>query len=194
MRKFLPLLASLLLTTISLEANAVKIYRLDENHTFATWHVSHFGFSDISGKFFVSGTLTFPDNDDPKGARLNADIDMNSLSTGLPNFDKKLKGADFFNVAKYPKGKFVSRRVERTGDDSAKVYGTLTFKGITKPMTLNVKLRKEAVHDFYKKRAIGFTGETSFKRSDFKIDKYAPGVSDDVTVTLEVEAIIYKIL
>lgn len=194
MRKIISLLTCLILTTLSFEANAVKIYRLDENHTYATWHVSHFGFSDITGKFFVSGTLTFPDNDDPTKARLNAEIDMNSLSTGLPGFDNKLKGSEFFNVAKYPKGKFVSRRVERTGDKTAKVFGTLTFKGISKPMILNVKLRKEGVHDFYKKRAIGFTGETSFKRSEFNVDKYTPGVSDDVNVTLEVEAIIYKVL
>lgn len=173
---------------------AVKVYRLDENHTYATWHVSHFGFSTITGKFFVTGTLVFPDDNDPKKARLNADIDMNSLSTGIATFDTKLKSSEFFNTQQFPRGKLVSQSIQLTGDKEAIVHALLTIKGIKKPIIMTVQLHKEDVHPFYKKRALGFTGETTFKRSDFNVAQYAPSVSDEVIVSIEAEALLNQVL
>jgi polyisoprenoid-binding protein YceI len=44
-------------------------------------------------------------------------------------------------------------------------------------------------HPIYKKDACGVNARTVLKRSDFNMGKYAPGVSDEVTVSLPVEAI-----
>ena len=63
----------------------------------------------------------------------------------------------------------------------------LTVKGVSKPVTLTVTSFKHAPN-MQKKDQIGANATTTVKRSDFKMDKYVPLVSDEVTVTVAIEA------
>ncbi|CAH3734979.1 Protein YceI, partial [Klebsiella pneumoniae] len=78
--------------------------------------------------------------------------------------------------------------VESKGDNKYDVEGNLTIKGITKPVVLHAVLNKQDMHPMVKKEAIGFDATGVIKRSDFKLDKYVPAVSDNVTITLSTEA------
>ena len=69
------------------------------------------------------------------------------------------------------------------------VDGNLTVKGVTKPVTLTVTSFLEMPHPMMKKDAIGANAVVKIKRSEFNMGKYAPYVSDDVTITLPVEAV-----
>lgn len=64
----------------------------------------------------------------------------------------------------------------------------MTIKGITKPVILHAVLNKQGEHPMVKKQAIGFDAETTIKRSDFKLDKYVPAVSDEVKIHVSTEA------
>lgn len=175
------------LSLLTLSAHAADTFTLDSSHSFVGWQISHFGFSNPSGKWYANGTLML-DEKKPQDSKVNVTINVGDLVTGIPKLDEHLKGEDFFDVAKYPTATFVSDKVTLTGKESAKVQGMLTLHGVTKPITLNVKLNKQAVSPITNKLTAGFTATADIKRSEFGITKYAPGLGDDVKLEIEVEA------
>jgi polyisoprenoid-binding protein YceI len=165
---------------------AADTYQLDSNHTFVVWQVSHFGFSNPSGKWYASGTIVL-DKNNPKNSKVTVNINMNDLVTGIPRWDEHLKGPEFFNVEKFPTATFVSDQVTLIGKESAKIKGLLTFHGVTKPVVLDVKLNKINVSPVTNKETAGFSASTVIKRSQFGMTSYTPGISDDVKLTIEAE-------
>ena len=64
-------------------------------------------------------------------------IDLASVTTGDKDRDDALPGPEFFNVGKFPSAHFVTRQFKRAGDEVI-AEGTLTIKGIDKPVDLTV--------------------------------------------------------
>jgi polyisoprenoid-binding protein YceI len=60
---------------------------------------------------------------------------------------------------------------------------------VSKPVTLEVSSFMCMPHPMLKKEACGANAVTKIKRSEFNAGKYAPHVSDDVTLTIPVEAV-----
>jgi polyisoprenoid-binding protein YceI len=170
-------------------AHAADTYKFDPNHTSVVWHANHFGFSNPSGRFTVKdgGSVTV-DEAKPENSSVDVVIDVNSLVTGIDKFNEHLKSKDFLDAAKFPTAEFKSTSVKVTGKDTADVTGNLTLHGVTKPVTLAMKLNKIGEHPMSHKKAVGFTGSTTIKRSDFGISQYVPAVSDDVVLEIEAEA------
>ena len=61
--------------------------------------------------------------------------------------------------------------------------------GITRPVTLSLSSFQTMPHPIVKKDALGANASARIKRSEFNAGKYAPHVSDDVTLTIAVEAL-----
>ena len=185
---FATVAAAVLSLSLGTAAQASDSYSLDPNHTNILFHANHFGFSSPSGRFGIKdGTLAL-DEQDPAKSEINVTIDTTSLATGMDKFNEHIKSPDFLDAGKFPTATFKSTKVEVTGKDTAKVSGDLTLHGVTKPVTLDVKLNKEGEHPMTKKKAVGFSASTTIKRTDFGVDKYVPGVSDDVKIEIESEA------
>ncbi len=172
---------------LSAGANAADTYQLDSSHSFVGWQISHFGFSSPTGKWYAEGTLVL-DKDKPQDSKANIKINVEEMVTGLPELDQHLKGEQFFNTEKYPTATFVSNKVTVTGKDRADVSGLLTVRGVTKPVTLSVKLNKADVSPITNKMTAGFTASAIVKRSDFGMTSYLPGLGDEVKLSIEVEA------
>jgi polyisoprenoid-binding protein YceI len=176
-----------MVSTLAFSAQAAETYKLDPSHTAITWHVNHFGFSTPSGKFMsVDGEVTL-DEANPAASSVKVIVDVKGINSGVPKLDEHLQTPDFFDVAKFPTATFVSTKVVTTGKDTAKVEGNLTLHGVTKPVTLDVKLNKIGVNMFKLKTA-GFTASTTIKRSEFGITTYVPNLGDDVKIEIESEA------
>ena len=111
-----------------------------------------------------------------------------SVNTGSALFNEHIQGVDFLDTAHYPTMTFQSNTLKFDGDNLASVEGTLTLKGISKPVTLTVTSFQCMPHPMLKKDACGANATTVVKRSDFNMGKYAPNVGDEVTVTIPVEA------
>jgi polyisoprenoid-binding protein YceI len=77
--------------------------------------------------------------------------------------------------------------VDVTGKDTARVTGDLTLHGLTKPVTLEVKLNKIGENMMHKNTA-GFSAAVVLKRSDFGMTTYLPGLGDEVKIGIETEA------
>jgi len=176
----------LLMVHLSAQA-AAEMYTLDPNHTYVLWHINHLGFSTQVGKWYATGTLLL-DKDHPQNDTLNVTIQVGDIVTGLPELDKHLKEKLFFDVAQFPTATFVSNKVSMTGKKSAKVYGTLTVHGISKPVELDVKLNQMGISPITNKMTAGFSATTKLKRSDFGMNTLAPALSDEVQIDIGAEA------
>lgn len=158
----------------------------DANHTFVRFSYSHMGFSTQESRFDkVTGNLTF----DPaaKSGSVDISIDTKSVDTGSELFNGHIQGADFLDTADFGTATFKSTSVKFSGDNLVSIEGNLTLKGVTKPVTLTVTSFKHG-QNMMKKDAIGADATTKIKRSDFNMGKYSPMVSDDVTLTIALEA------
>jgi polyisoprenoid-binding protein YceI len=116
-------------------------------------------------------------------------IDAKSVNTGLALFNGHIQAADYFDTAQHPTITFKSTAVKFDGDKPVSVDGDLMIKGVTKPVTLTVTSFHSMPHPMAKKDAIGANAVTKIKRSEFNMGKNAPFVSDEVTLSISVEAI-----
>ena len=167
---------------------APESYVLDTNHTKPRFSYSHFGYSTqlsrfdkVEGKFVIDRAA--------KTGSVDVTIDTTSVDTGYPLFNEHIQAEDFLNTAKFPTATFVSKKVNFEGDKPVSVDGTLTIKGVSKPETLKVTSFMCMPHPILKKDACGANATVVVKRTDFNMGKYAPYVSDEVTIDLPVEAV-----
>lgn len=183
MKKALILAAIALVSTNSMAAS----YTIDPAHTYPNFTINHLGFSTLHGRFGkTSGKLSM---DKAKGSgSVEVVIDVASVDTGFKKRDDHLRSPDFFNAVEFPEITFKSTKVTFKGN-GATVVGDLTIKGVTKSVSLDVKSINCGVHPFSKKQVCGFDASTQLKRSDFGVKYALPAVGDDVSLTLEVEAV-----
>jgi polyisoprenoid-binding protein YceI len=185
----LMLAAAVAAATFALPTLAADKYTLDPGHTQVRIGWSHFGYSDIEAIFTnVTGEITL-DTDDWSKSSVTATIPISGLVSGVPKLDEHLKSGDFFDMAKFGNATFASTKVEKTGEATLKVTGDLTIRGVTKTVTLDVKVNKLGSHPMSKKDAAGFSATTALKRTEFDVGMYAPNVSDDIRVEVTTEAV-----
>ncbi|MDC7677022.1 YceI family protein [Asticcacaulis machinosus] len=164
---------------------APETYKLDQNHTEVAFSWNHMGFSNPTAKFMNAvGTVTL-DEANPAASSVEVSFATDGINSGVAVFNDHLKAADFFDVANHPTATFKSTKVDVTGANTAKVTGDLTIKGVTKPVTLDVKLNKIGMA---KKKTAGFSATATIKRSDFNMAKAVPFVSDEVNLVITAEA------
>lgn len=199
--KVITVLAFVMFTTvISAKADTpvsdmpAGLYSLDKNHSSLHVKIDHVGLSKYTIRFDDFDSVVQLDPQNITQSRVRATIDMTSVNTGHPNedgkdFDKKLsEGKEWLNTETFPKAEFISRGVEKTGDNTAVITGDLTFMGVTKPVTLNATLNAAlGNHPFLNKPALGISATGSFKRSDFGLKTYIPHVGDEVQIVIEAE-------
>ena len=174
------------MTRIPAEVQA-GAYKLDSSHGKITWSVDHLGFSKYYGQFVnVSAELTL-DPANPAASTLTATIPLTDVAPNDDGLKRHLQTADFFDTANHPVATFRSTRivVDPSDPDEATVYGELTLRGVTKPVTMEVDFNQAGqTRGGYK---AGFDGEATIRRSDFGITYALPGVSDEVELHIEGE-------
>ena len=167
---------------------APETFVIDPDHTAPRFEYSHFGYSNQMHRFDKSSGKIVLDRVAKTGS-VDVTIDATSVNTGLALFNTHIQGEDFFDTAKYPNISFKSTKVRFDGGKPVAVEGNLTIKGVTRPVTLKMTSFHTMPHPMTKKDAIGANASTKIKRSDFNMGKYAPDVSDEVTLSIAVEAI-----
>lgn len=167
---------------------APEIFVIDPNHTAPRFEYNHFGYSNQMHRFDKSSGKIVLDRVAQTGS-VEVTIDATSVNTGLALFNAHIQGEDFFGTAKYPNIGFKSTKVRFDGGKPVAVEGNLTIKGVTRPVTLNMTSFHAMPHPMNKKDAIGANASTKINRSDFNMGKYVPNVSDEVTLSIAVEAI-----
>ncbi len=183
------LLSTALLLTTGLAFAAPQSFKLDVPHTQVYFTVNHLGFSNSTGLLSIKeGTLSFDDADWSK-SKLDVTLNVGSLQMGDKTWNEHLSDKQFFNVAQFPTMRFVSSKVEKTGDNTGKVTGNLTLLGVSKPVSFQITKNKIDVHPMMKdKLYAGFSATGSLKRSDFGMNAYSGAIGDAVSFRIEAEA------
>lgn len=167
---------------------------VDPVHSSVTFTIRHLvsrtsgRFGDFDGKVIIDPeTLEF--------VKAEGSINVVSIDTGNANRDKHLRGEDFFDAARFPKITFSADRLSSVDAEArtAKVHGTLTMHGVTRPVVLDAEWYGTAVDPMGKRKA-GFSATVTINRKDFGIvynkALEAGGfiLGDSVNVAIHVEA------
>lgn len=167
---------------------APETYIIDSNHSMPRFSYNHFGYSTQLSRFDKATGKVVIDRATKTGS-VDVTIDTTSVNTGLALFNEHIQAEDFFNTAKFPTATFVSNKMNFVGDKPVSIDGILTIKGVSKRETLTVTSFMCMPHPMQKKDACGANATVVVKRSDFNMVKHVPYVSDEVTITLPVEAV-----
>lgn len=164
-------------------------YTLDETHAYITFSYSHLGFSTPHLGFNRFAVTVVLDADNPASSTLDVTIAADSIDSRVEKFDEILRGADFFDVAKHPEIRFVAEGIEMTGANKADIAGTLTIKGISRPVVLDARIDRAAPHPMLKKPVLGVSAFAEISRADWDLGKYAPAVGDTVSLYITAELV-----
>ena len=186
--KRLSVATALFAAVLSSAVAAPVTYNVDQSHTYPRFSYSHLGLSSQTSSFSkTTGTVVF--DAAAKTGSVDITIDMKTVNTGFADFNGHIQGEDFLDTAKFPTATFKSSRVVFEGDKLKSIEGTLTIKGVSRPVTLTVTSFAALQHPMAKKQALGANAYTVIKRSEFNAGKYVPLVSDEVRIDISIEAI-----
>lgn len=183
----LQILIATLLAASATSAIAAS-YNIDPTHTYPSFEADHMGLSVWRGKFDkTSGTVTM-DRAAKTGA-LDVTIDAGSIDFGFDKMNTHAKGADMFNVEKFPTVSYKSKSFKFDGDKLVGVEGELTLLGVTKPVALKVDKFNCIMHPRYKREVCGANATAEFKRTDFGLNYGTPAFAPEVKLAIQIEAI-----
>ena len=180
------ILALIIGNALSFSATAADSYTVDPRHTFPSFEINHLGFSIQRGRFNQTSGKVLLDPESATGYILIS-IETASISTGLAELEKHLRGKEFLNAERYPQIKFTSDKLHFNKDQLVAADGVLTLHGISKPVHLTVGHFYCGLNLINMKNTCGANATTTIKRSAFGVDKYAPKLADDVNIAIQIE-------
>jgi len=170
-------------------ALANETYKFDQSHSTIGFSVRQF-LGTTQGKFTKFDGKIEIDREHPENSSVTTRIVVRSIDTGIVKRDNHLRSPEFFSIEKYPDIMFKSRSVKQTGPQEGDILGDLTMHGVTKPITLHVKLLTSPSDS---KRTRWAVTTDPLKRRDFNLmfaqaAESMSGISQTVTVNIEIEA------
>lgn len=168
-------------------------YVIDPAHSTVGFVARHLVVSKVRGEFTAfEGAIVI--GEDPRASSVEVAIDAASVSTRESDRDAHLRSGDFLSVEEYPKLTFSSSGLTLSGPGHYEVDGTLTIRGVSRTVTLEVEFNG-AVADPYGSARLGFSASTEIDREDFgltwnmAIEAGGVVVGRRVRIELEVEAV-----
>ncbi len=169
MTKFI---AVLLLTGSAFTFMAAQNWQIAEGYNIA------FSSDDPAGVFKeFKGSIAF-DEQNPAASKFDVTIDVSTINTGNGLQNKHAKSDEWFDVAKYPQIRFVSKSIAKAGS-GYQVTGDLTLHGVTKTITFPFTFKKTPGGG-------EFTGSFTVNRNDYKLGKPGGDVGESIKIDLAV--------
>lgn len=172
-------------------ASAAETFTIDNAHSTVVFHTRHMGISEAYGRFnTISEDSALVLDADITKSTLRLVVEAESIDTGVPDRDKHLRNADFFNAKEHPEIVFEAKKI--TGkSDALEVTGDLSFLGVTK--SVKAKAHQVGKGDtFFGDHRVGFVAELSFSMADFGVaflKQNAGAVGPDVHMTISLECV-----
>jgi polyisoprenoid-binding protein YceI len=183
--------ATALVATLGLASAAVAApekYVLDPSHSQIVFSYNHLGYSTNYGMFSgFEGEIQF-DQADPAASSVTVSFPVKTMLTGWQERFDHFMSPDFFAATDDEVVSFTSTAIEVTGEKTAKITGDLTLNGVTKPVVLDAVLNLAGDHPMANKPWAGFSATTTVLRSEFGVGNFAPFVSDEVKIDIQIEA------
>lgn len=173
----------------SLAASAQTTWINDPAHSRLGFVVKHLTISEIDGRFADFSVKVVTSEEDYSDAQIEVVAQVGSIDTDVEARDNHLRSADFFDAEKYPVLTFKSTSLQLSSDNKGKLYGDLTFHGVTRPVVLDVHYFGSVVNSMNNAQTAGFKITGEIKRSDFNLGPNFPEavISDKVKIIANAE-------
>ena len=122
----------------------------------------------VTGSFKQFNATVETEGVDITTAKVHFTADIHSISTNNEQRDAHLRTGDFFDAENHPQLTFESDKLEKINDENYKLYGTLSMRGISKPVVLNVEYGGQA-QDPWGNTRIGVSVSGKINRKDFGV-------------------------
>jgi polyisoprenoid-binding protein YceI len=167
-------------------------YTIDPGHTFPAFEADHMGMSLFRGKFDRSSGQVVLDKTAGTGT-VSVDIDLSSIHFGNPALDQLMADPKFFDTAEHPTARYEGKLVDFVDGKPTRVDGTLTLRGVIRPVALEIRSFKCMPHPIFKRDWCGADAYGHFDRADFGIVEGREwGFSMDTALRIQVEAVADK--
>jgi len=164
----------------------IMAWVIDHAHSNIGFAVRHLMISTVRGRFEkFSGHVEFNEAE-PEKTSVLVEIAADSINTDDAQRDAHLKSADFLDAANHPLITFKSTRVERTGENTARLHGELTIRKVTRPVTLEVEFLGKAKTPWGTTNA-GFEAHTTLNREEWGLTWNMPLETGGLLVGKEVK-------
>jgi len=185
MKKYLAI--SLVLSTIAASTLAADSYTIDSGYSRAHFDITRVGFSSQRGSFNkTSGKVTLDLAN--KSGSVDFTINTGSIDMGSAAWTAHLSDPELFNVKKYPTMSFKSSKLIFEGDKVVAAEGQLTMIGVTKPLKIAVNNFQCGKNPVDSRQMCSGDITAVLKRSEFGLTRYIPVVSDEVSISVPVDA------
>ncbi len=181
------------MSTATIDQLGIRTFQIDAAHSEVTFRVRHL-LTRVRGRFAAfEGTIAF-DAASPVASSVRLTIQAASIDTNQADRDTHLRSADFFAADQFPTLTFESTGIRAAGDGNYEVAGTLTIRGVSKPVVLPVTHLGSA-KDPWGNEKLAFEAETTINRKDFGLNWNAALeaggflVGDEVTISASVQAV-----
>ena len=158
-------------------------WKIDPARTHIAFAIDAVGYPRTEGQFRRFDGRVSVDFDHPGKSSVAFHVQSQSVDVGSSSFGDYLRSGAFLDAGRFPTIDFVSNSVEKIDDHTVRVSGDLTLLGVTKPLTVNVAVRRENGPT-----RLGFLAKTSINRLDFGMTSGFPLVSRDVELVISSEA------
>ncbi|MBK8063432.1 MAG: YceI family protein [Betaproteobacteria bacterium] len=116
----------------------------------------------VDGRFAKFDAQVAFDPKKPESAKIAFSIDLDSVSVGDAETVREVRKPGWFDTAKFPKASFQSGAVKALGGGRFEIAGTLSIKGVARPVTVPATLVQQGPNTTA-------TGSFTIKRLDFRI-------------------------
>ncbi|MBU1275013.1 MAG: YceI family protein [Proteobacteria bacterium] len=163
------ILALALIMGLAPPALAAPQWSFDPPHCQIVFTVKHV-FAPVMGQFKKFDGKIFFSPEDLSNSRVELNIQVDSIDTGVDARDRHLKSADFFDATRYPVIRFASEGFTKRGDNEYVVRGRLTMKDVTRPVEIVFTHLGTKPNPRNKAQVLmGFQGGFSLERLDYHV-------------------------
>jgi len=165
------------------------VYRFDPVHSQVWFTTDHQGFSRPIGRLRVGGGWFRFDPGDWSRAELDVVVDLASVDLGDAKWNDTVKSAQFLDVARWPRARYVGRGAEAKDATHAILHGELDFRGRKLPLDLAIELNRLGTDPYAFRHKAGFGATATLSRAAFGMTRYKDVVADAVTIHVQVEGV-----
>ncbi|MCY3720679.1 YceI family protein [Candidatus Poribacteria bacterium] len=168
--------------------NAADTYEIDAAHSMIIFRAKHSGVSYNYGRFNeFTGKITM--DADVSNNMVEFEVKAASVDTGNEKRDQHLRSSDFFSAKQFPVITFKSTKVsaKEGKEDVLEVTGDLELHGVKKSVTVDVEITGRG-QGRQGESLIGFESTFTIQRSEFGMTYGMGSVSDDIRITVSIEA------
>jgi polyisoprenoid-binding protein YceI len=166
-------------------AGASANWRIDPARTHIAFAIDAVGYPRTQGQFRQFTGRISVDLQDPEKSSVAFHVQSQSVDVGSPSFDDYLRSAAFLDSAHFPSIDFVSKSVEKVSDHTVRVTGELTLLGVTRPLSVDVSVERDASGG---RGRLAFQAKTSIDRLEFGMNSGFPLVARTVELVISSEA------